>query len=79
VALRIGVARNDDAVADQQRLAMKLRGGAVRAGVVEPDLFTSGAIERVERPGAGPENDRVTDDRRRDEDSTVCIETPECL
>jgi hypothetical protein len=30
VTLRIGVARDDDAVADEKRLAMKLRGGAVR-------------------------------------------------
>src|SRR6185503_6036612 len=29
VTRRVGVARNDDAVADEERLAVKLRGGAV--------------------------------------------------
>src|SRR5207244_2955612 len=77
--LRIAVSRNDDAIADEKWLAMKFRGRAVRPGVVEPDRSTGHPVERVERAGARPDDDRVADDRRRDEHSTVRLEAPQCI
>src|ERR1043165_1386281 len=79
MTLRIGVGRDDDALAEEERLAVELRCRAVSARVVAPARRAVRAVERVQRSGAGADEDRVAGDRRRDEHSPLRIETPKRL
>jgi hypothetical protein len=56
---------------------MKLRIRPVGGGVVEPQRLARVATECVQRSGTRPDRHEIADDRRRNEDSAVCVEVPE--